>query len=175
MGKHTVKHTTFSLTIREPIPTKVKMATSLTSTSLPVLPKRTGLAKKTQARNVGQRAAVCKPVAKVELNKAAPVASLAATVASLVPAEHANAAQEVADLALGLSTNKTGAIATALFVLLPVALLVGLFVKSDSEQNVSGGFSASYYNERKKVKKGIQRGGSTELTAVFKGKGKDMY
>merc|ERR1712083_450809 len=155
------------------IDTRSKMAATFTATSCPVLPKRSISAKKNAtARTVCKRVAVCKPVAKLDVNKAAPVASVAASIAAMIPAEHANAAQEVADLALGLSTNKTGSIATALFIFLPVCFLVGLFVKSDSEGNVAGGFSQSYYDASKKRKEG---GKETNDAAKFKGEGKGMY
>mmetsp|Transcript_28838 Transcript_28838/g.35049 ORF Transcript_28838/g.35049 Transcript_28838/m.35049 type:complete len:152 (-) Transcript_28838:131-586(-) len=148
------------------------MATAASVAFAP-LPVAKSFARKTSGTKVN-RVAVVKPVAKLSLSKATPaasVASVAVTAMSMIPAEHAQAAQEFADLAL--ATNKTGSIATALFVFLPVTFLVGLFVKSDSEGNVSGGFSQSYYDASKKRKDG--GGKKTNDSAKFKGKGLGMY
>ena len=41
--------------------------------------------------------------------------------------------------------------ATALFIIIPTSFLIVLFVKSQSEENVSGGFSQKYYDESKKA------------------------
>tara|TARA_B100000003_G_scaffold41454_1_gene35406 strand:+ start:674 stop:886 length:213 start_codon:yes stop_codon:yes gene_type:complete len=47
--------------------------------------------------------------------------------------------------------NILGVIATALFIIIPTSFLIVLFVKSQSEENVSGGFSQKYYDESKKA------------------------
>jgi photosystem II PsbM protein len=58
------------------------------------------------------------------------------------------ASQELGQLAN--EVNILGVMAVALFILLPVAFLLILFIKSESEGNVSGGFSQEYYDESTK-------------------------
>ena len=62
-----------------------------------------------------------------------------------------------------------GVIATALFIIIPTAFLIVLYVKSSSEGNVSGGFSQEYYDKSKK--RGDKK---TNEAAVLKGKGLGM-
>lgn len=54
--------------------------------------------------------------------------------------------QEVAQVAEGV--NILGVVATALFILIPTSFLITLFIKSESEGNVSGGFDEDYYTVR---------------------------
>eukprot|EP00951_Prasinocladus_malaysianus_P040143 scaffold457405_cov40-Prasinocladus_malaysianus.AAC.1 len=71
---------------------------------------------------------------------------------------------------MALEVNILGLIATALFIIIPTAFLLTLYVKSSSEKNVSGGFSQSYFDESKSQGKK-----KTNLSAKFKGKGEGMY
>ena len=72
----------------------------------------------------------------------------AATTAFAAPAFAAN--ESISDVALA-NVNILGVIATALFIIIPTSFLIVLFVKSQSEENVSGGFSQKYYDESKKA------------------------
>jgi photosystem II PsbM protein len=78
------------------------------------------------------------------------------------------AQNEVSEVALA-NVNILGVIATALFIIIPTSFLIILFVKSQAEGNVSGGFSQSYYDQSKKQGKKL-----TNEAAVLKGKGVGM-
>jgi len=92
------------------------------------------------------------------------VAAMPAAIAA--PAFAASEALEQVALA---DVNILGVIATALFIIIPTAFLIVLYVKSSSEGNVSGGFSQEYYDKSKK--RGDKK---TNEAAVLKGKGLGM-
>ena len=92
-----------------------------------------------------------------------------ASAVPLMATQSAMAAQEVVG-EMALEVNVLGLIATALFIIIPTAFLITLYIKSSSEGNVSGGFSQSYYDASKAANKK-----KTNLSAKFKGAGEGMY
>eukprot|EP00192_Tetraselmis_astigmatica_P015386 CAMPEP_0117672946 /NCGR_PEP_ID=MMETSP0804-20121206/14199_1 /TAXON_ID=1074897 /ORGANISM="Tetraselmis astigmatica, Strain CCMP880" /LENGTH=150 /DNA_ID=CAMNT_0005481629 /DNA_START=82 /DNA_END=534 /DNA_ORIENTATION=+ len=92
-----------------------------------------------------------------------------ASAVPLMATQSAMAAQEVVG-EMALEVNVLGLIATALFIIIPTAFLLTLYIKSSSEGNVSGGFSQKYYDASKAANKK-----KTNLSAKFKGKGEGMY
>lgn len=109
--------------------------------------------------------------AKPEERKVAERTMMAAS-ASTVPmmaVQSAMAAQEAMG-EMALEVNILGLIATALFIIIPTAFLLTLYIKSASEGNVSGGFSQTYYDQSKSAGKK-----KTNESAVLKGKGLGMY
>eukprot|EP00873_Tetraselmis_striata_P004433 jgi/Tetstr1/424697/TSEL_015216.t1 len=103
--------------------------------------------------------------------KVAERSAMAASVSAvpLVATQSAMAAQEVVG-EMALEVNVLGLIATALFIIIPTAFLLTLYIKSSSEGNVSGGFGQKYYDESKAAGKK-----KTLLTAKMSGKGEGMY
>lgn len=103
--------------------------------------------------------------------KVAERSAIAASVSAvpLVATQSAMAAQEVMG-EMALEVNVLGLIATALFIIIPTAFLLTLYIKSSSEGNVSGGFGQKYYSESK-----AQGKKKTLLTAKMSGKGVEMY
>lgn len=93
----------------------------------------------------------------------------AAAAVPAVVAAPAFAAQNAVEQVALADVNILGVIATALFIIIPTSFLIVLFVKSQSEDNVSGGFSQKYYDESKKA--GNKK---TNEAAVLKGKGLGM-
>uniref|UniRef100_A0A7S1T0W1 Uncharacterized protein n=2 Tax=Eukaryota TaxID=2759 RepID=A0A7S1T0W1_9CHLO len=103
--------------------------------------------------------------------KVAERSALAASVsaAPFVATQSAMAAQEVMG-EMALEVNVLGLIATALFIIIPTAFLLTLYIKSSSEGNVSGGFGQKYYTESRGAGKK-----KTNLTAKLTGKGVGLY
>jgi photosystem II PsbM protein len=87
----------------------------------------------------------------------------------MATATPAHAAREAVEQVALADVNILGVIATALFIIIPTAFLIVLYVKSSSEGNVSGGFSQEYYDKSKK--RGDKK---TNEAAVLKGKGLGM-
>ena len=114
-----------------------------------------------RSRRARQAATATKAQQKVRTTA---VAAMPATIAA--PAFAASEALEQVALA---DVNILGVIATALFIIIPTAFLIVLYVKSSSEGNVSGGFSQEYYDKSKK--RGDKK---TNEAAVLKGKGLGM-
>ena len=148
------------------------MAAVLACSGLVALPVRAPVARRT--------ARVSAPKAAIKAVRVAPIMALkkesmaaAAPLASIMVSAPAMAAQEVAQVAAG--TNILGLIATALFVIIPTAFLIVLFVKSESDGNRSGGFSQTYYDKSIKRGKPGEGGKLTNEAAIMKGKGKGMY
>lgn len=148
------------------------MAAVLACSGLVALPVRAPVARRT-VRVAASKASmktvrVAPTMALKKESMAAP-----AMVASLMATAPAMAAQEVAQVAA--ETNILGLIATALFIVIPTAFLIVLFVKSESDGQRSGGFSQNYYDKSKKRGKPGEGGKLTNESAIMKGKGKGMY
>merc|ERR1711966_60793 len=97
------------------------------------------------------------------------VMAASASAVPMMAARSAMAAQEAVG-EMALEVNILGLIATALFIIIPTAFLLTLYIKSASEGNVSGGFSQEYYDNSKADGKK-----KTLLTAKLTGKGEDFY
>ncbi|ABO99039.1 putative psbM, PSII-M, photosystem II polypeptide, typically encoded in the chloroplast genome [Ostreococcus lucimarinus CCE9901] len=136
-----------------------------------VLALNTGLiplaARAATRRTATKRVVAPKAATTTKAQQKVRTTAVAATPAAIAaPAFAASEALEQVALA---DVNILGVIATALFIIIPTAFLIVLYVKSSSEGNVSGGFSQEYYDKSKK--RGDKK---TNEAAVLKGKGLGM-
>merc|ERR1712028_32163 len=156
-------------------PNLFKMSASLCFNPLPTrtaskVTKRGSVAQKMAVapkRAVPLRTVTIKASMPKKVQQAAPAAA-AAAFASMIPADQAFAAQEIAQTAM--ETNILGLVATALFIIIPTAFLITLFISSQASGNVAGGFDQDYYTKSRADGKK-----ETNLTAIFKGEGVEMY